>query len=811
MKKTMSGVEGTVRVTERIHLLAWRDALLDRRVVVSIVLPESVRTLEELAERVDLGDLLEAVRKANEKLPELDAGPAASEAAGQAAAVDVPDRREDPFELPPRIRNLRFVVPDEFLSVATRAASDPSALAALHGWLTGGPGQAPLGGLGLLGRALAEERVSEDREPWTLATLLVAFRAVADAAYKAADSPARLRETLYTFRTACAVWAARVASESVAAETLRRLLDNPLSPFALRRASPPPQVGELADQVLDRGNPWELSRELVKELDERFGGALTRITDAPTATDGFRNRTHAARSVFLERKAFDEAENRDRIRSLQRAGVALAGIPLALAALKLLLPGAGPSVPLGARVASPEFLELVQVGAVAGAALGAAIIAAAFARHLWRLATSPVCRHERALRAELRRLPVVRASVGSANWAEGAPAILKRFADFKEHCLDYHALTRLELPPLDRVSMYEKFELRDKWGQNAAACFSEEYTSLVIGASQRAAVYFVDVVGSTEISTKTTLSNALEVYSRMLRHANETGLAPMWRKEIGDGRIYCHPANEALKRAMLTVQGAAHPRIGLSAGIGLSVGEIYRDVTTGDFLNEVTNRASRLNARVEAVGAWAKARWPVHPHRVFVKWGLLYNAGIALDDRALAALGADGLTARPPALPFEWRFPAPGEPGANVHWLVERIGTDEVAQLAKAAGFPPVHHGGRETGHPALTFEAFCSRSSRRLTYATTLDGDSPAEFLGRRAVEDILFLGAEIERDLPVIRHPVTLPNGATIHLALKPEQAVLKGVGATVVAEAEVPPLLIADPEIRLAEFLAGTGAAG
>ena len=51
---------------------------------------------------------------------------------------------------------------------------------------------------------------------------------------------------------------------------------------------------------------------------------------------------------------------------------------------------------------------------------------------------------------------------------------------------------------------------------------------------------------------------------------------------------------------------------------------------------------------------------------------------------------------------------------------------------------------------------------------------------------------------------------RGVTIHLALKSEQAVLKGVGATVVAEAEIPPLLIADPEIRLAEFLAGGASA-
>jgi hypothetical protein len=264
---------------------------------------------------------------------------------------------------------------------------------------------------------------------------------------------------------------------------------------------------------------------------------------------------------------------------------------------------------------------------------------------------------------------------------------------------------------------------------------------------------------------------------------------------------------DAFKRAILSVQGAAHQKVGLGIGIGLSVGEIYRDVTTGDFLNEVTNRAARLNARDDAIADYVKARYAKHPHRVHVKWGRLHNAGIALDEKALHELGGGAVDASPPGVPFLWKFPVAMEGGhvvGSVSYFVERMESAVFGELLTTVGGGPAFERHWSAGQ-AVAFEVFCHKSEASLHYPTPLEGRTPAEYLQLHAVEGVTFAAQLVEHEIPVRRVPIMLTTGETVNLAIKREKAHLKGLSPAAVAEVEVPAVMLRDDTIRLAEFLA------
>jgi hypothetical protein len=619
-------------------------------------------------------------------------------------------------------------------------------------------------------------------------------------------APSKIREAFDDLNDQLVTWTSRLMTGVRRSRTIVRLLANPLAPFALRRASPAPDIGDLAQQILESKNPYGLTLPLVRDLDEHFGGQLAGLMDRPDAADEMRDRINDVREAWQDRQLFDEAEERTRRRLIR----ILAGVLFLVAAGGalpwLLNPFKWPAIQ--AKLLDPDFWARALLAAVIGISVVAVIGLGSTVWLVWRRVFSRICRRwRRASRALKRRREVARHFPGAA-WRAGIPQLLSQYLKFKDDCLDYHALTRLPLPPLDNSEMYSESELKDKWEQNAAVCYDDAFNSLILGKANRAAVYFLDVVGSTELSAQQTLSNALEIYGRMLRCANETGLEPLWRKEVGDGRIYCHPAIEALKRAILSVQGAAHAKVGLGIGVGLSVGEIYRDVTTGDFLNEVTNRASRLNSRDDAIDAYIQARYVKHPHRVHVKWGRLHNAGIALDDKALHELGGGNLDAFPPGVPFLWKFPVGGDGAGHafgsVSYFVERMDSEEFLDLLTSAG------AGREFNRyrgaeGALAFEVFCHKSELALHYPTPLEGRTAVEYLELHALENVAFAATQVEHEIPVERLPITLATGEIVNLALKREKVHLRGLTPAVVAEVEVPAVMLKDDTIRLAEFLA------
>lgn len=804
-------MESVVHVVERVKLMAFEDSLLGRPVFVSVVLKNEAPDLERLAGHVHLGDLLDAVRKAHEKLPpprHLSANGAVP-AADEAPAGAVPAKpAAESFALPPEVLSLRFVFPHALEATLATDLFTRQGLGPLKPAVVGTGAGGPYQKLGLAGRARVAERTSGDLFPWLYVTVLQYLRVCVEAAWRGLDHPQKLSHAFNLLRDGTLQWLARDLPGARREGIIHRILANPMAPFALRRTATPPATGQLAQQLLESTNPWGLKPDVARDLDLHFDGALAGLLTDPIALPRMRGRITGALGIWQARDAWDPGEAAARRGYFHKVATALVIIPAAMLLMRLLTSPAG--VRLGTWLIAPEFGWLLGRGLLFGILLGGVLGVFGSVQLWWRRRTSPVCRRFRDLSRTMRRLPAVRTRWTRAGWRRAAPGVLRGYLKFKADCLDYDALAKLPLPPVDLTAMYEPDALRNKWEQNSVACYDDAFPSLTSGLTSRAAVYFLDVVGSTEISTERTLANVLEPYTRMLHQANEAGLAPLWRKEIGDGRIYCHPPIEALKRAVLSIQGCAHPKVGLRIGIGLSVGEIQHDVTTGDFLNETSNRASRLNGRDELVGAWAAARFTQHPHRVHVKWGRLYNGGLAMDDRALQAVGAEMPpgSGTPPSPALEWRLPVLSPDGENatgtVTLIVERMSPEFLYDHLTHLGAGPAFDRFRKPGR-AIAFEVFVHASAAGLPTGTQLNGRSPAEYLSGRHVEAVAYAAAEVAHDLRVHRVPVTLLSGESLTLVVKDEQASLKGLGSTAIAEAEIPALPIRDDAIRLTEFLA------
>jgi len=161
--------------------------------------------------------------------------------------------------------------------------------------------------------------------------------------------------------------------------------------------------------------------------------------------------------------------------------------------------------------------------------------------------------------------------------------------------------------------------------------------------------------------------------------------------------------------------------------------------------------------------------------------------------------------------PCEWRFPVVveykgGSAVGDILFVIERIEPASPAARLKEAGSPaPFERFGRHA-EETLAFEVFCHKSEPGLRYPTPLEGHRIAEYLRLRGAEHAAYLSREMERDVETASVQAVLPGGQTVNLAIKPEKAYLKGIGATVIAEAEVPRMPIEDDAIRLGEFLAG-----
>ncbi len=848
--------ETSLLLKERVKLLAYDDLRLGRPVVVDLVLAPDAASLDELAARVNLRDLVELVRQAHEKLPR---------------AVDVADaelsleQEQSPvsetlvFDLPPDLVRKRFVFPASFDRAIERALAEHGTATTLKSLLFGTGKGDPLARLGLLGRAAAEERVGNADLPFYYATLLLIMRALAEQLPRHLIAEGKIKAAYDEVRGQLRIWTAGHLARVKHPVLVERLLNNPLAPYALNRLSRVIPVEEATDKHLPYPNLYGMTPELARALDEHFEGSPARLGEDGDAHAALRAKVLHAADLLDATGTFLDAEDRTRRRlGLLAAilGLAVAaamtwtrlpptewldaGNPLAAQAVATLaavaVAGAGTAAMLalagraalrGRRGLRPAWGQYVRLRrtlrrshplrfafarALARERLGQLVAAAQPAQANASLADVALLlpRWGRAgakLQRWLRRAEGAR-SFPRRDWTHDLPRLLRGYLKLKNDQLNYRKLTRIAFPAQDLTSLYEPDQLREKWRQSACVCFDDGFATLISGAAHKAAVYFIDVAGSTELSTTHALGNALEHYTRLLPLANEAGGTPLWRKEVGVGRYYSYPVHDGLRRAGLTAQACRHPKVGMQVGIGLSVSEIYTDVTTGDFLNEAANRAARLNARDEIVGAYIAARYVRRPFGVYVKYGRLHNAGIALDDKALHALGVSGWEAVELVPPLEWRFPVIAEDGGagSVALFAERlqpaVAAVRLAGLGDAQGFGRV----RERLDRTLVFEIFCHAGGIGQRYHTPLDGRSLGDVLRAAGVEHAVFAARDVEREAAVTHLPVVLPDGQTLSVVVKYEKALLKGLGATAIAEVNVPVGTPGDAESPLGRFLAG-----
>jgi len=852
---------GSTKVVERVKLLAYEDVVLERHVVVDLVFSEEARDLDDLALRLNLGDLVDAVRAANEKMPRERGLIQAEEEAEREETT--PQAEGLSFELPRDLLNKRFVFPLAFETAVQTDLFVKGGFGMLRTLLTGRGEGGPFQKLGLLGRGAVEERTGTSDAPFYYATLLQVIRFLAEHTYRNQVTPAKIREAFDALRNELSNWTRKSCGEARNADLAARILANPLSPYALRRTIPPPSVTDMTDSHLEMPNRYGITPDLLHALDDRFNGLIGPLTDDEKLFGGLTHRVMEVIDAWRGEEAFLKSQVRIRRILLGSGVVILAGSAGFMVLPWLLSPMDWYA--MAGKLIKPELFERFAVGATAGAIADALLAAGGTAFLLWRRGTSAVHRGFRLILKGLMKHPALPATLARAQafsqlcavvsrtmperagstlgelessatfrskasksarelvklarrakrparkaWLRDLPFVLHSYLRLKADCMDYHKLSRIQLPPLDPPDLYTPEELKEKWSQNACVCYDDGFTTLIIGVANSAAVYFIDVVGSTEISTRQTLSNVLELYSRMVRRVNESGAEPMWRKEMGDGRIYCHATHEALKRAVMSVQGASHPKVGLGIGIGLSVGEIYTDVTTGDFLNETTNRASRLSGRDELAGAYVAARYVRQPSKVHVKYGRLHNAGIALDDKALHALGVSGWRATALVPPYYCQFPLlveyMGESAVGgISYTIERLDPFVLAARLNTTGRSTGFTRYRDSTDRALAFEVFCDKSTPGIKYPTPLDGRQTGEYLHAHGVESPVYLSGEMETEIPAARVPVALSSGRQVNLTIKPEKAYLKGIGAATIAEVEVPGMILDDPDIRLSEFFA------
>lgn len=851
----METKQSTFRSKERVKLLAYEDVRLGVPVFVDLVYATGAQGLDHLAQQIHLRDVVEVVRKAHEKLPHH------IEIRGaELEQEQVPTGERLSFDLPAELFQKRFVFPAAFKNAVSQGLFLKDDFTALKSVVVGRGQGAPLEKFGILGRAAVEEQSGTNELPLYYATLLLILRDLSEHVQEQLASEGEVKNAFDIIKRQLVVWNATLKSRVRQPVLTTHLIENPLTLYALNRQRKRVPVEEVTKKYLEYPNEYNLTPQLAHEFDEFFSRDAKPAETSDDPHEHHRLRAFEAIKLLWSANVLLMEYAKAR-RTLTRLAILLGSAIAAGLILPWLLTPLVLEM-IQAKLLQPQFTERFLTALPAGLATGGGLLLLGKLYLFFRLRYKPVFRNYRRLRKDTQRNRPLRQAIARALaraqltrllsatrredahrtltdlksrlsrwkdapqqvhallrraeradrlsskvWVDDLPRLLWSYLKLKVHQLEYQKLAAVTLPPVVFSDMYTTNELHTKWKENACVCYDNEFPSLMIGAANVAAVYFIDVAGSAELSTQQALSNALEFYTRILPLANEMNGKPLWRKEVGDGRYYCYPIQEALRRAVLTAQGCAHPKVGIQAGIGLSVGEIYTDVTTGDFLNETANRASRLNGRDEIVAAYIQARYIQKPFRVYVKYGRLHNTGIAMDEKALHALNVSGWEAHQPVPPIEWRFPLLADDGSagQVSLFVERLDPAVVANRLTAMGNPPQFEQLRQRLNQALVFEVFCHKSQPDLKYQTPLEGRSPQDYLQTIGVERAAFSVRDIEREAPVTYLPVALPSGQMINLVVKHEKASLKGLGTTAIAEVSLPNTMQVDDLVLLEKYLA------
>ncbi len=854
----MTPQKGKFKIKERLKLIAYDDKELGVPVLIDLVYAPDANGIDDLGDLMDLRDLIEFARHADAKLPAmLDFAEAQIE-----SDLKLSSETEAPaLELPPELLRKRFVFPAVIGQTVAKGIFTKDGPASLKGLLVGRGQGNPLARVGLLGRAAAEEKAGTADYPFYYATLLVLLRYLAENARLQLITDSRIKQACDEIRRLLELWTINLSSRVRRSLPATRILSNPLAPYALLRRGEPLSVEDVTGSYLEFVNEYSLSPELVRALDGHFQGDAERLAATDKGYEDFHKRVQHVLEVIkegLSRKAARVRHWRN-LSLLAAACGSLIGLATILPPIlgqadpemllnSLLSPAAARRalIALGLAGATTAFLgtfgwiySLVKMRATPAFRLFRQVcrslrrsrpLKVAFARAMARealfnslgeyrrellnfplpeMASMPALVKDAPSRVRSLLRRALRASrPPRGTWTSDFPRLLWNYLRFKGDQMDFVKLQRMQLPELDFADAYEPHELRVKWSENACVCYEDDFETLIAGAANTAAVYFIDVIGSTELSTRGALSNALEQYSRLLPMLNEGESKPIWRKEVGDGRFYCYPAQEALRRAVLTAQCCSHHRIGVPVGIGLSLGEIYTDVKTGDFLNETANRAARLNHRDELVGAYIDARYGERPFRVYTKYGRLYNAGIAVDEKTLFALGITDWQVSERLPPVQWEFPvvSEGEHPGYIHFVAERISPAIIEKRLAALGDPRalVQFAGRLT--EARIFEIFCRKSSAGLRYQTPRGDLSAATYLASSGIRNLAYSSGQVEREDTVTYLPVSLPTGQSVNLVVKFQKADLKGLGPCAIAEVDQPPVMRPEDLLLLERFING-----
>ena len=821
-------------------------------VLVDLTFAGHTPDLESLARHINLNDILEAVRRANDKLPRdtVVRGPEEGDLGGDEGG----EIETNPFKFPEILHDKRYVLPSDLEKLVQEDLFKKDNLGTLRPLMTGRGEGKPLTKLGMLGRAANEENSGTSDAPFFYATVLQLLRFLSERAYGQLLNEGKVAGAYDDLRSQFQSWTGGLAGRIRHTATVERLLSNPLSPYAIRRQPRAVTVDDAEKQYLSVApNAYRLTYDSARALDS--------FMDTEPGGNELEEKAESALSVFEHAVEFRAYERKTLRRTRSIAWVVAGTAGFAWPTAHLLLPWDPASLVI--RMIDAAFLGHLAAGFALGAVLSfAGILVTGLVRSSLRKNSAAwkdflslrerMSRHQglasslaqavalgklvravakkghtrfnagladaavvvktwkksgRQLRSLLRRAQEAKKPL-TREWLDEIPSLMAGYRKLKYDELDYGHISALVPPSIDFSDGYQQNELKEMWLQNACVCYEDDFPTLIIGKAATASVYFMDVTGSTELSTKGNLSNALAIYSRLLTYVNETGIRPMWRKEMGDGRFYCHPNHEALKRAVMTAQGCAHPAVGVGVGIGFSVGEIYTDVRTGDFQNEVTNRASRLNARDDTTGNWIAARYARHPLKVHVKFGKLFNRGIAMDEKALNAFGVPHEEAVRTVPPFEWKFPLMVEEDGkhilgSVSFMVARLdpaaAIEKLGDLGEKERFAPV----LRRPEKLKAFEVFCHLSDPHLHYSTPEDKNGATEFLSLNGARDALFVEREADMEIPVVYKPISLPTGETVMVIVKREKTHLRGLGYTAIAEVDIPTVTLTDSSVKLQDF--------
>ena len=254
--------KNSVSVREKVKLLVYFDVVLDRPIIVDLVFEGETPDIDKLAQIINLEDLVESVRQAHKKLPFEEIF--SPEQSGKEATVS-PVGPQTTFKIPAELMDKRFVFPASIKKILAKAP--PAEVRTL----LYGHGEGELfHRYGLLGRAAQQELMASSELPFYCATLAVLANWASDELHNQLLEPGKVKESYDSLRVKLHSHTIHLPEAVMNGMMAKRILDSPLSLYALRRKPAPGPVDEVEQLYLAYPNAYFLTPALVQCLDRLF-------------------------------------------------------------------------------------------------------------------------------------------------------------------------------------------------------------------------------------------------------------------------------------------------------------------------------------------------------------------------------------------------------------------------------------------------------------------------------------------------------------------------------------------------------------